>query len=181
MTLPIAPRAAVFFDRDGVLNVDRGYVHAPEQFAWIDGAIDAVRACNESGLLVFVVTNQAGVAHGYYPESDVTRLHAWMSAALHAQGAHVDEFAYCPHHPQARLDAYRQSCACRKPAAGMILSLCTRWPIDLASSFLVGDKDTDLAAAEAAGLPGFLYRGGSLDEFVATCRAALPVRATASS
>ena len=93
-------RPAVFFDRDGVLNRDLGYLHRPEEFEWLEGAKKAIRLCNDSGYLVFVVTNQAGVARGFYGEEDVHRLHAWMNEELAREGAHVDAFEFCPHHPE---------------------------------------------------------------------------------
>lgn len=180
MTAGAAGRPAVFFDRDGVLNVDRGYAHLPEQIEWMPGAIGAVRSCNEAGYLVFVVTNQAGVAHGYYPESDVERLHAWMLEELLSHGARVDAFEYCPHHPDARLTAYRRICNCRKPGAGMVARLVEAWSVDPSASFLIGDKPTDLGAAHAAGIRGFLYAGGPVDAFVDSCRASIGLQSPGS-
>jgi D-glycero-D-manno-heptose 1,7-bisphosphate phosphatase len=177
VSVRVGPRRAVFFDRDGTLNVDHGYVHDPAQFAWIPGAVEAVRACNAAGLLVFVITNQAGVAHGYYPESAVTRLHDWMAATLHAHGARIDAFEYCPHHPEARLDAYRRVCSCRKPAPGMIHKLGQSWSADVPGSIVIGDKPSDVGAAEAAGARGFLYTGGRLDDFLQLCLAGASPRA----
>lgn len=159
-------KPAVFFDRDGVLNHDTGYLHRWDDFRWIDGARDAVRLCNDRGFLVFVVTNQAGVGRGYYREDDVRALHARMAEDLAGSGARIDDFEYCPHHPEAALDGYRRACACRKPAAGMIEALASRWPVDRPRSLMVGDRETDLAAAAAAGIPGYLFRGGDLRSFL---------------
>ena len=92
------PNKAIFFDRDGTLNVDVHYLHDPEQFVWVDGAIDAIRWANTHGYLVIVVTNQSGIARGYYDEAAVQRLHDWMNAELAKHGAHIDAFYYCPHH-----------------------------------------------------------------------------------
>lgn len=162
-----APRPAVFLDRDGVLIEDTGYPHRPDQVRWVPGAAAAVRAMNRAGYWVFVVTNQSGVARGMFPEAAVQALHRWMNAELAGQGAHIDAFEYCPHHPEAVLPAYRRACACRKPAPGMLLGLLQAWPVRREGSFLVGDSQRDIEAAEAAGLPGHLFPGGALDRFVA--------------
>jgi D-glycero-D-manno-heptose 1,7-bisphosphate phosphatase len=165
------PAPAVFFDRDGVLFADTGYLHRPDQVAWMPGAFDAIRELNAQGHLVFVVTNQSGVARGLYTEADIHTLHAWMSGELAAHGAHIDAFAYCPHHPQATLASYRRDCDCRKPRPGMIEALLSDWPVDRSRSLLIGDRDTDIAAARAAGLPGYRFPGGNLLEFM---RSVLP-------
>src|SRR5262249_27863643 len=116
-----SPRPAVFLDRDGVLNVDHGYVHRPEQVEWGPGAIGSVRRLNGLGYRVVVVTNQAGVAHGHYGEDSVFALHAWMRDALAAHGAVVDAFYHCPYHPEGRVEQFRRSHIDRKPGPGMIL------------------------------------------------------------
>jgi D-glycero-D-manno-heptose 1,7-bisphosphate phosphatase len=156
----------VFLDRDGVLNRDIGYVHRPDQIVWIDGAMDAVRACNDADALVFVISNQAGVAQGYYEESAVKALHEWMAQQLARVGAHVDAFEFCPHHETAAVARYRRPCWRRKPEPGMILDLLDRWPVERARSLLVGDKSSDIAAGEAAGIRSFLFPGGNLHQFL---------------
>lgn len=166
-------RPALFLDRDGVLNRDIGYPHRPDQIEWIEGAIDAIKAFNDRGWYVFVVTNQSGVARGYYTEADVNALHAWMNEQLAARGAHIDAFMYCPHHPDGTVAPYACASPMRKPEPGMILELLRRWPVRAEGSFLIGDKQTDLDAARAAKLPGFLYRGGDLAAFAETCFAGL--------
>jgi len=153
----------VIFDRDGVLNEDIGYAHRPAQIRWVEGAMAAVKAVNDAGLFAFVATNQSGVARGYYTEADVVALHDWMNAELdRIARAHIDAFVYSPFHPQAPLEAYRRDSSCRKPQPGMILDLLSRFPIDRARTVLIGDKDSDLAAAQAAGVEGVLFEGGSL-------------------
>jgi D-glycero-D-manno-heptose 1,7-bisphosphate phosphatase len=156
----------VFLDRDGVLNRDTGYVHRPDQIVWIDGAMDAVKACNDAGALVFVISNQAGVAQGRYDESAVNALHEWMAGQLARAGARVDAFEFCPHHEDAAVARYRRPCRRRKPEPGMILDLLDRWPVERARSLLVGDKSSDIAAGEAAGIRSFLFPGGNLHEFI---------------
>ena len=150
-------KPAVFLDRDGVLNRDFGHVGSPDRFAWTPGAVSAVRRLNESGYYVFLVTNQAGVARGYYSERDVQELHRWVQHALRAEGAHLDDIRYCPDHPEALQPQYKKPSPWRKPEPGMILDLMKAWPLDLKRSFLVGDKHTDMEAARRAGIAGFLY------------------------
>jgi D,D-heptose 1,7-bisphosphate phosphatase len=158
-------RPAAFLDRDGVLNVDRGHVGEIGRFEWIDGAREAVRLFNDAGWLVFVVTNQAGVAKGFYAEADVAALHAHMADGLAEAGAHVDDWRYCPHHPEASGAAYRRACPWRKPQPGMLLDLIAKWDCRLEGSLLIGDKDSDLAAASAAGVAGHKFAGGCLLQF----------------
>jgi D,D-heptose 1,7-bisphosphate phosphatase len=166
-------RPALFLDRDGVLNVDAGYTHRIDDWTWMPGAREAVRLANDSGMLVFVVTNQAGVARGYYAERDVHALHDWVNRDLRRIGAHIDDFRHCPHHPEAAVPAYRSDCRWRKPGPGMIEDLMRAWPVDAARSVLVGDRDTDVAAAAAAGVRGVLFDGRDL---LATVEAALAGR-----
>jgi len=159
-------RPAIFFDRDGVLNRDIGYLHRPDDVEWLEGAKQAVRLCNDAGYFVFVVTNQAGVARGYYGEEDVHKLHAWMNAELARHGAHVDAFEYCPHHPGGIEGPYRRPCRRRKPEPGMLLDLLSAWPVDKEASFLIGNMQSDLDAAAGAGLKAHLYQDGDLADFV---------------
>jgi D-glycero-D-manno-heptose 1,7-bisphosphate phosphatase len=159
-------RPAVFFDRDGVLNIDEGYTHKPDDLRWNPGAVAAIRAVNDAGWYAFVVTNQAGVGHGHYGEKDVDIFHRHMEAELAKLGAHIDEFIYCPFHPEAKLEAYRRDSSFRKPGPGMILDLLARWPVDASRSFLIGDKDSDLEAAAAASIDAYLYQGGDLHALV---------------
>ncbi|MDA9508815.1 D,D-heptose 1,7-bisphosphate phosphatase [Bradyrhizobium sp. CCBAU 11386] len=159
-------RPAVFFDRDGVLNEDIGYLYERTKFRWTPGAREAVKAVNDVGYLAFVVTNQSGVARGLYKEADVRDLHAWMAEELAKIGAHIDAFEYCPHHPEATIEPYRRSCTCRKPGPGMITNLMKRFQVDPVRSFLIGDKLSDVEAAAGAGIRGYLFEGSDLQQFI---------------
>ncbi|MCK1314159.1 HAD family hydrolase [Bradyrhizobium sp. 23] len=160
-------RPAVFFDRDGVLNEDDGYAFDPEKIRWIEGAQHAVKAVNDAGYLAFVVTNQSGIARGFYEEQHVRNLHEWMSRELANVGARIDAFEYCPHHPEGLVERYRVLCSCRKPQPGMIRALLERYAVDVDASFLIGDKQSDLAAAQAAGIAAYLFDGSNLRTFIA--------------
>ncbi len=155
-------RPAVFFDRDGVLNHDAGYVHTPEAFIWTDEAVAAVRQVNDAGWLAIVVTNQAGIARGYYGHEDVSRLHQWMQHELGRHGAHIDAFYYCPHHVDGVVAELAMACACRKPNPGMLLAAFEDWRVDRDRSFLIGDKGSDVEAAKRAGIRGYLFEGNGL-------------------
>lgn len=168
-TPPASPlRPALFLDRDGVLNEDPGYVYRWEDFHWIPGAREVVATFNRAGWLVIVVTNQSGVGRGYYTEADVHALHARMAEDLAATGGRIDAFYYAPHHPDAKLDAYRHpDPPDRKPNPGMILRALREWPIDKDRSLLIGDKPSDLEAALRAGIRGVLFEGDDLRQFLA--------------
>ena len=150
-------KPAAFLDRDGVLNVDRGYAHLPQHIEWIPGAADAVRILNDAGRLVIVVTNQSGVARGLYDEQAVNTLHAHMRETLDRQGARIDAFYYCPHHPEGTVAAYAVACRCRKPGIGMLEQAARDFSIDKGRSFLVGDKDIDMEAARAFAIAGVRF------------------------
>ncbi len=159
-------RRALFLDRDGVVNRDHGYVGTRERFAWMPGALAAIRHATASGWHVFVVTNQAGVARGYYTEADVGVLHAWMADEARRAGGTIDDVRYCPFHPEGTVPAYRRASDWRKPAPGMLLDLIRAWELDPAHCVLIGDQPTDLAAAAAAGMAAHLFTGGDLAAFV---------------
>ena len=148
-------RPAVFLDRDGVLNVDHGYIGTQERFEWIAGTFSALRRIVRSGRHVFIVTNQSGVARGYYTEDDVNVLMKWVISTLRTEGANVDDWRFCPFHPTAPLQQYRQDSTWRKPAPGMVEDLLSKWDVRPEECLLFGDQQTDLNAAKAAGMPAY--------------------------
>lgn len=158
-------RSVAILDRDGVLNVDRGYVYRSEQFEWMPEAREAIGWLRGQGYSVAVVTNQSGIGRGLYSESDFHALMEWMKSELAAFGTEIDAYYFCPHHPEDARGEYKMECNCRKPNPGMILQALEDLDGDSSTSFLVGDKETDLQAASAAGVRGYLYREGSLLEF----------------
>lgn len=152
-------KPAVFLDRDGTLNVEKNYLYRAEDFEFIPGALEAVRLLNQAGLFVVVLTNQSGIARGLYSEADLQRLHRHVDTLLAAEGARVDAWYYCPHHPEGR-GAYRRHCDCRKPLPGMLFQAAAEHGIDLSRSWMVGDKAVDVEAGLAAGCRPILVRTG---------------------
>jgi D-glycero-D-manno-heptose 1,7-bisphosphate phosphatase len=164
--MPVRPaRPALFLDRDGVLNVDRNYVFRKEDFEWIEGAPEAIKAFNDRGWWVFVVTNQSGIARGLYSEQQMHELHVWLAKELGAYGASIDRIYHCPFHEEGTIERYRRESFNRKPKPGMLLQAMTDFPVIKERSFLIGDKQADLEAAKAAGIRAFLFTGGNLASF----------------
>jgi D,D-heptose 1,7-bisphosphate phosphatase len=159
-------RKALFLDRDGVLNVDHGYVGSRDRFEWVDGARDAIRHAAEAGWHVFIVTNQAGVARGHFDEAAIHDLLDWIGDQAREAGGTIDDARYCPYHPDGTVEAYRQVHPWRKPLPGMLLDLIQMWELDPGKAVMVGDQDSDMQAAEAAGVAGYLFRGGNLLSFI---------------
>jgi D,D-heptose 1,7-bisphosphate phosphatase len=159
-------RRALFLDRDGVINVDHGYVGSRDRFEWMPGAHEAIRAATDAGWHVFVITNQSGVARGLYDEAAVMALHGWMTDEVQCAGGNIDDTRYCPFHPDGIVPAYRKVSDWRKPAPGMLLDLMRGWELDRARCLLIGDQDSDMAAAAAAGMEALRFSGGNLLEFV---------------
>lgn len=143
---------ALFLDRDGVINIDKGYVHRPEDCEFVSGIQALIGRANRDGLKVFIVTNQAGIARGYYSEAQFLHFTSWMLHCLGEQGAYVDRVYFCPHHPTAGLGGYLQDCECRKPRPGMFRQAMSDFDIDMDQSVMVGDTLNDMQAAAAVGI-----------------------------
>ena len=146
-------RRAAFLDRDGVINIDRGYVYHREDFDFVPGMLEGSRALCELGYLLVVVTNQSGIGRELYSEGDFETLTAWMKAEFLTAGAPLSGVYFCPHHPSEGLGPYQCSCDCRKPAPGMLTAAARDLNIDLSASIMFGDSESDLSAAQAAGVP----------------------------
>lgn len=150
----------VFLDRDGTINEDVGYLNALDRLVFIPGALDAIRLLARAGYQIAIVTNQAGVALGMIEEAVLDALHARIDERIRAAGGRVDGWFVCPHHASATVEKFRRDCDCRKPKAGLFDQACSALPVDRARSFYIGDKASDMGAAEAAGLRGILVRTG---------------------
>ncbi len=159
-------RPALFLDRDGVLNVDHGYVGSQDRWEWMEGAREAVALATAHGWHVFVVTNQAGVARGLYGTPEVDALLIWLADELRRAGGTLDDWRYCPYHTEGTVEGYRLDSDWRKPAPGMLIDLIKTWELDARRCMMVGDKDSDMAAAAAAGVAGHLFPGGDLLAFL---------------
>lgn len=158
---------AVFLDRDGTINVDRSYLYKIEDFEWIKGAKEAIKYIHNKNYLAIIVTNQSGVARGYYSEKDVNILHKFINNELQKINTKIDAFYYCPHLSEAKISKYKMECDCRKPKPGMILQAAKDYNIDLASSWIFGDKERDILAGKNAGVKGEIFDPeGDLLEFV---------------
>lgn len=157
-------RAAVFFDRDGVLNEEVGYLHSPSRFIWRKGAERCIHAVNRAGLLAIIITNQGGIARSMYTEHDVRQLHFWMQTQLQPHHAHLDAFYYCPHHDEGDIPHLAIDCPNRKPNPGMLLKAANQWGINLPNSIMLGDKRRDMEAASNAGVLGLMVDDHTLDD-----------------
>jgi D,D-heptose 1,7-bisphosphate phosphatase len=169
------PHRVLFLDRDGVINVDHGYVHTAEETEWTPGIFDLARAARAAGYALVVVTNQAGIARGYYDIPEFERYTRWVHARFEAEGAPLAATYFCPHHPEAGLGEWKVACGCRKPKPGMLLAAIERFGIDPAGSWMLGDNDSDLQAAAAAGVAGLwrLRPGAPLAELTAALASAV--------
>lgn len=156
----MSDRAAIFFDRDGTLNEEVGYAGSLDRFHVYPFAAEAVRRVNQAGLLAILVTNQAGVARGYFPESAVHDLYAALQKHLAAHGAFLDAMYYCPHHPEAGVGEYLQACDCRKPKPGLLQRAARDFHLDLTACALISDRTVDIGMAQRLGLSTALVLTG---------------------
>lgn len=154
-------KKALFLDRDGVINVDTGYVYKKEDFCFVDGIFDLCHRAREQDFIIVVVTNQAGIARGYYTEDDFNTLNAWMLEEFKKQDITISEVYYCPHHPEFGIGIYKQDSFFRKPNPGMIFKARDEFNIDLSNSIIVGDKDSDIEAGRKAGIGKLIFFKGN--------------------
>ena len=162
---PKYPTKAIFLDRDGTINIEKNYLFKIEDWEWIPGAIDALRLLNSRGYLLVVVSNQAGIARGKYSSEDVNKLHQFVQNELSSVQVKIDAFYYCPHHPQ-----FTGSCCCRKPEPGMLRQAVCDLNVDLESSWLIGDKLSDVDTADVLGINSILVETGHGRNEVQFCK-----------
>jgi len=148
-------RRAVFLDRDGTINVEKNHIYKVEDWEWMPDSIKAIKALNQKGFLVFVITNQSGVARGLYSESHVVTLHEFVNKELERHGAKIDEFYYCPHHPD-----FTGECDCRKPKTRMVMKAQEKYNLNLKKSYVIGDKLCDMKTGISIGATPILVRTG---------------------
>tara|TARA_A100001011_G_C14273997_1_gene828290 strand:- start:898 stop:1398 length:501 start_codon:yes stop_codon:yes gene_type:complete len=158
-------KPAVFLDRDGVINKEKGYVYKISDFEWIEGSRESIKYLNENNYYVFIVTNQSGIARGLYDEKDVLDLHKYIKIELEKIDAYIDEFFISPYHPKCP-NKFSELIHLRKPNTGMLEMAESKWPIEKKSSFLIGDKQTDIKCAENFGIRGHLFKHGNLLDFI---------------
>ncbi len=150
----------VFLDRDGTINEEVNYLYRPEDFRFLPGVPQALKMLTDAGFKLIVVTNQAGVARGYYTEEDVKILHEYVNRLLKSYGTGIHSFYHCPHHPEYGLGQYKTDCPCRKPGIGLFLQAEADTPVDKAHSYMIGDKLLDIQAGRSYGVPSILVGTG---------------------
>ena len=149
-------KKTVFLDRDGTINVDTNYLFKKEDFVFLPGAVDALRRLEQAGYQLIVVTNQSGIARGFFAEADYFKLNDWMTAELQKQGVHIAASYHCPHHPEAAVQEYRQDCECRKPKTGLFFKAAQELDVDFSQSWAVGDRTRDLCICGQSAARGIL-------------------------
>lgn len=162
---------AVFLDRDGTINVEKGYLYRKEDFRYLEGAVEGLRRLQDMGYLLVVITNQSGIARGYYSEDDLKELTDWMVSDLKESGISIAGMYYCPHHPQAIIGKYRKTCDCRKPKTGLFYRAAEELRIDFDKSIAVGDKRRDLEICNETKVKGImLSESGEVNGDVVVCK-----------
>lgn len=147
---------AIFLDRDGTINIEKQYLYKIEEFEFASGALDGLKMLKDAGFLLFIITNQSGIARGYYSEDDFRKLNDWMLNELENYGIHIEKVSYCPHHPSAVICKYKVECSCRKPNLGMYEEIIERFNIDIENSWAVGDKIRDCSICNTTNCRGIL-------------------------
>lgn len=153
-------KRCIFLDRDGNINVEKDYLHKIEDFEFEEGALEAIVEFSKTDYLIVIVTNQSGIARGYYTEKDLEDLHKYLRDEIEKNGGRVDGFYYCPHHPEKGIGEYKKNCDCRKPNPGMFLQAKEDFDIDFENSIMVGDKLSDVDAGKRLGMRSILVRTG---------------------
>lgn len=153
-------RPAVFIDRDGTVNEQMGYINHIRRFVLLPGSAEAIRLLNHHGFLAVIVSNQSGVARGYFPIELVHEVHDYMEGLLEKEGARVDGIFFCPHYPEGKVPEYSRPCECRKPRIGLIEMACRQLPVDMGHSYVIGDRYSDMELARKSGLKGILVKTG---------------------
>lgn len=162
---------AIFLDRDGTINVEKHYLHRIEEFEFLPGAVEALRMAQNAGFRLIVITNQSGIARGYYRDEDFQALNSWMLKTLESDGVHIDGVYYCPHHPEARIPQYRMDCDCRKPKLGMFRRAIEDFDLNVDACCAIGDKIRDCSICETTGCRGFLVGNNEDPETIEQVRA----------
>jgi D-glycero-D-manno-heptose 1,7-bisphosphate phosphatase len=155
-------KPAIFIDRDNTLTRDHGYTWDIADFAWIDGAVEALQLFTDAGLDIFIVTNQGGIGRGFFKLDDMHAFHDHLQSELAKTHITITDIAFCPHHPLAVIADLKTPCSCRKPEPGMILHLAEKWNIDLPQSIMIGDSEKDVEAGRNAGCHAYHFEGGNL-------------------
>lgn len=159
-------KKAIFLDRDGTINVEKNYLYRIEEFEFLPSVIEALKILQEAGFFLIIITNQSGIARGFYNEEDLKRLNQWLIESLHNQGIVISNIYYCPHHPKAAVEKYRMDCECRKPKIGMYINAAKDFDIDLDESYVIGDKIRDCAVCEITKCKGFLIENNENKEII---------------
>ena len=155
---------AIFLDRDGTINIDNNYIYKPEDFIFIDGAVEGLKKLQDRGFLLVIITNQSGIARGYYSENDYKILNTYMNERLSEYGIYITKDYYCPHLPNAIVSKYSRMCSCRKPGTELFERAVNELDIDLSKSFCIGDRLRDLAICQKSECKGYLIGKTENDE-----------------